>query len=81
MHLRGGVEAAGGSVFCAAAGQSGSPAWELRSDGSRYIKAVVSHQACSGTVSGTYPGQTCSSGYNGFVQFDSTHYNNILNWR
>ncbi len=65
-------------------GQSGSPTWELRNNGKRYIKGVVSHQACSsGSVSGSYPGQTCSSafGYNGIVQFDNTHYNNIRNWR
>ena len=65
-------------------GQSGSPTWELRNSGKRYIKGVVSHQSCaSSSVSGTYPGQTCSSslGYNGIVQIEGTHFNNILDWR
>jgi V8-like Glu-specific endopeptidase len=66
-------------------GQSGSPTWELRNNGGRYIKGVVSHQSCpSGSITGTYPGQTCTStvlGYNGIVQLDSEHFNNILAWR
>lgn len=64
--------------------QSGSPAWELRSnDGGRYIKAVVSHHSCP-TSSLSSDNRTCSStasGYNGLVQLDSQHFNNILAWR
>lgn len=60
-------------------GQSGSPAWELRSDGGRYIKGVVSHQSCTAL---TPDNRTCiGSGYNGIVQFDSQHFSNILAWR
>ena len=67
-------------------GQSGSPAWQLISNsGSRYIKGVVSHQACATSMtssSGVYCTATStSSGYNGIVQLDNTHFNNILAWR
>jgi V8-like Glu-specific endopeptidase len=60
-------------------GQSGSPAWELRTDGSRYIKGIVSHHSCSSGRSAD--NRTCVTGYNGIVQLDSTHFNNILAWR
>jgi V8-like Glu-specific endopeptidase len=60
-------------------GQSGSPVWELRGDGTRYIKGVVSHQACNQL---TADNRTCiGSGYNGLVQLDATHFRNVLAWR
>jgi hypothetical protein len=53
--------------------------WELRNDGSRYIKGVVSHHACTQLTSDN---RTCiGTGYNGLVQFDSQHFANVLAWR